>query len=451
MGEDGLYAALVRRGMSRRSFLQFSAAMAAALALPAAYAPRIARALETAPRIPVIWLRGQTCGGNTEAMLRTAQPSVASMLLDVLSIEYHESFLAAAGADTDLARTSAMERYPNGYIAVVEGSIPTGAGGAYCLVGGRPLADVAREVCDGAQATIALGSCAFDGGLAGAGGGPSDAGGVRQVVTDARLVSLPGCPMNVVNLAATIVHYLAVDKLPPGDLMGRPLFAYGGLIHNQCERRPHFEFGEFALNWGDEGAQKGWCLYKLGCKGPETMANCPTARYGDGVSWNVRAGAGCVGCTMPSFWDSMLPAYKRLGSPVPFLPGLTVDGVGTAMVGGIGGVAGLHAAGMIVRQKRLASSARRDAEAAARRAATAAARLEETAGEPMAVVAPIAGQAPAAVIASAGEAGPAQATTPDAVPATTPDAVSAAATEPAPATAPDETPAPTTDQPEARP
>ena len=64
--------------------------------------------------------------------------------------------------------------------------------------------------------------------------------------------------------------------------MGRPLFAYGNLIHNQCERRPHFEFGEFALAWGDEGAQTGWCLYKLGCKGPETMANCPTVRYGDG-------------------------------------------------------------------------------------------------------------------------------------------------------------------------
>ncbi len=376
MSEDGLYPALVRRGMSRRSFLKFSTAMAAALALPAAYAPRIARAVEAAPRIPVIWLRGQSCGGNTEAMLRNADPSVSSLLLDVLSVEYHESLLAVPGPDAELARTAAMDRYPNGYIAVIEGAIPTGAGGAYCLVGGRPLTDIAREVCDGALATIALGSCAFDGGAPAASGGSTGAGGVRQVVTDSRLVTLPGCPMNTVNLSATIVHYLAAGALPPADMMGRPLFAYGNLIHNQCERRPHFEFGEFAVTWGDEGAQKGWCLYKVGCKGPETMANCPTARYGDGVSWNVRAGAGCVGCTTPRFWDSMLPAYRRLGSPIPFMPGVTADTVGTLMVGGIGGVAALHGTGMIVRQKRIAAAARHEAETSARQATTPAARLE---------------------------------------------------------------------------
>ena len=76
MAEDGLYAAMLRRGMSRRSFLGFSAAMAAALALPAAYAPRIAEALTKAPRLPVIWLRGQECAGETEAFLRSPDPTV---------------------------------------------------------------------------------------------------------------------------------------------------------------------------------------------------------------------------------------------------------------------------------------------------------------------------------------------------------------------------------------
>jgi hydrogenase small subunit len=407
MRDDGLYAALVRRGMTRRSFLQFSAAMAAALALPAAYAPRLARAVETAPRIPVIWLRGQTCGGNTEALLRSADPAVSAMLLDVLSVEYHQSLLAVAGVDADLARTSAMERYPDGYLAVIEGAIPTGANGAYCLVGGRPLDEIAREVCDGAQATIALGACAFDGGAPAAAGGVTGAGGVRQVITGARLVTLPGCPMNVVNLAATIVHYLAVGELPPADLGGRPLFAYGGLIHNQCERRPHFEFGEFAVNWGDEGAQKGWCLYKLGCKGPETMANCPIARYGDGVSWNVRAGAGCVGCTTPHFWDAMLPAYKRLGSPVPFLPNLTVDQAGIAVVGGIGAVAAVHGAGMTIREHRRTVAARRAEAAAAKRHATAEARREaEEAAERAAAegsVADVAGEPDAETVPAGAE------------------------------------------------
>ncbi|MCJ7709772.1 MAG: hydrogenase small subunit, partial [Chloroflexi bacterium] len=242
----------------------------------------------------------------------------------------------------------------NGYLAVVEGAVPTGAGGAYCLVGGRPVGDVVREVSDGALATLAVGSCAFDGGAAGASGGQTGAEGIRSLVGNGQLITLPGCPLNVENLVATIVHYLTFGELPAADPMGRPLFAYGPLVHNKCERRPFFEFGEFALAWGDEGAQKGWCLYKLGCKGPETMANCPTVKYGEGVSWNVRAGHGCVGCTMPDFWDAMGPAYDRLPPVIPFLPNITVDQIGVAMVAGIGLVAGAHAVGMSGRYKRRA-------------------------------------------------------------------------------------------------
>jgi hydrogenase small subunit len=369
MGEDGLYAALVKRGMSRRAFLQFSTAMAAALALPASYAPRIAEAVGSVQRLPLIWIRAQGCGGNTQAMLRAFHPTVSTLLLETISLEYHEAFLAPAGASADLVLTNAMTRFPDGYFAVIEGAIPTGASGAYCLVGGRPVADVVREVCDGALATLAVGSCAFDGGAPAASGGRTGAGGARSLVGNGKLITLPGCPMNVENLVATWTHYVTTHELPPADGMGRPLFAYGDLIHNKCERRPHFEFGEFALTWGDEGAQKGWCLYKLGCKGPETMANCPTVRYGGGISWNVRAGHGCVGCTMPHSWDAMGPAYKRLPPVIPFLPNITADQVGVAMVAGITAVAGAHAVGMGVRFKRRAAIERREAATAGESAA----------------------------------------------------------------------------------
>ena len=352
MQDDGLYAALVRRGMTRRSFLQFSAAMAAALALPAAHAPRIAAAVEASKRLPVVWIRAQSCGGNTEALLRSASPDTVALFLDVLDIRYHDAFLGVSGGDAQLALTSAMDLFPNGYLAVVEGSVPDGASGGYCLLGGRPAADVVRDVAAGAIATIAVGSCACDGGAPAAGDNSTQARGVRDLVGGAPYMALPGCPVNPVNLASVIVHYIAYNQLPPADLAGRPLFAYGNLIHNQCERRPHFEFGEYALEWGDEGAQKGWCLYKLGCKGPETMGNCPTVRYGEQVSWNVRAGHGCVGCMTPSFWNEMGPAYRRLPSPVPFLPNLTVDVVGGALLGGIAGVTGVHAVGMGARFKR---------------------------------------------------------------------------------------------------
>jgi hydrogenase small subunit len=375
MVDDGLYAALVRRGMSRRAFLKFTAAMAAALALPPSYAPQIARALENAKRLPVIWLRGQDCAGQTEAFLRAADPSTAMLLLETLALEYHETLMAPAGDAATLARTAAMEKYPDGYVLVVEGSIPTAAGGAYCLVGGRPFVDIVREVADGAMATIAVGACACDGGVASAGGliggNPTGASSLADVVSGAPTIALPGCPLNVENLVATIVHFLTFGEWPPTDLADRPLFAYGPLIHNECERRPHFEFGEFSLAWGDEGAQKGWCLYKVGCKGPESFGNCASVRFAEGVSWPIRAGHGCIGCTMPHFWDSMSPFYVRLPAPMPTFPAVTVDVAGGALLAGVAGIAALHGTAMYAVQRRRRAGDRRAGETAAEGGTTA--------------------------------------------------------------------------------
>jgi hydrogenase small subunit len=367
--EDGLYAAMRTHGISRRTLLKFSAAMAATLALPAAYATRIAAAVETAPKLPVVWMRGQDCGGNTQAFLRASSPTVPELVLDLLSVEYHDTLMAAAGGEATQARLDVMERFPGGYLAVVEGAIPRGESGAYCTLGGRPFTDVVREVCDGAAATIAVGSCAFDGGAPAAHGGRTDATGVASIVGSDRLASLPGCPLNVENLTATIVHFLTFGELPPRDGKQRPLFAYGSLIHNECERRAHYEYGEFALAWGDEGAQKGWCLYKLGCKGPEAFANCGTVRFGEGTSWTIKAGHGCIGCTMPGFWDGMGPAYERLPPVSPLTPGLTADTVGVALVGGVAAVTVVHGSASFVRSKVTARSERRAAEAAALAAA----------------------------------------------------------------------------------
>jgi hydrogenase small subunit len=188
--------------------------------------------------------------------------------------------------------------------------------------------------------------------------------GVGQVA-QGRLVALPGCPVNPWTLAATIVHFLTFKELPPTDAGGRPLFAYGPLVHNECERRAHFEFGEFVQAWGDEGAQKGWCLYRVGCKGPQTFANCASVGFDGGMSWPVKAGFGCIGCTMPAFWDAMSPFTRRLPSPIPFLPDLTVDQVGQAAVAGIAGVAGVHAVASFVRAKRRGRSRHAPIEAVA--------------------------------------------------------------------------------------
>lgn len=344
----GLYEALLERGMTRRAFLRFCGAAAAVLALPGAFAPRIAAALETAPRMPLVWLHGQACGGDTAAFLTSASPTTAELLLSLLSVDYQENLMAASG-ETATAALAAVAGGGAGYLAVVEGAIPLQANGMYCLVGGRPFVDVANEVARRALATIAVGACAVDGGVPGAHKGVSGAVGVGDLHVGSTLVNLPGCPVNVDNLAATVVHYLTFHTLPPMGSGQRPLFAYGGLIHNQCERRAHFEFGEFATQWGDAGAQQGWCLYKLGCKGPESYGNCPTKRFAEGTSWPVLAGHGCIGCTMPRFWDTMFSAYERLPGPIPFAPTITADQVGVGLIGGVAALATVHGAASYAR------------------------------------------------------------------------------------------------------
>jgi hydrogenase small subunit len=348
--DEGLLSGLLARGVSRRSFLKLCVTMTGVLALPAAYAPRVAAAVAAAPRMPLIWLRGQGCGGDTEALLRGANPTTAELLLDLLSVDYHDALAMSSAAGAAKAQADLLAHSPSGYFLVVEGAIPTAENGAYLTIGGRAFGDVVREVAAGAVATIAVGSCASDGGLSAASGGTGGLG-VGGVIPDARLITLPGCPINVENLTATILHYLTFNELPPTDGRGRPLFAYGNLIHNQCGRRSHFEFGEFVQAWGDEGAQKGWCLYKMGCKGPETFANCPAVRYASGTSWPVKAGAACIGCTSPGFWDAMSPFSRRLPSPLPFAPDISADQIGQALVGGVGVLVAAHATTTFARSR----------------------------------------------------------------------------------------------------
>jgi len=140
--------------------------------------------------------------------------------------------------------------------------------------------------------------------------------------------------------------------LPKTDSLGRPLFAYGKRIHDACPRRAHFDAGQFVENFGDEGAKKGWCLYKVGCKGPQTYHNCSMVEYNDGTSWPVKGGHGCIGCSEPQFWDNMQPFYARL--PNIHLPGVesTADKVGFALVGAAAAGAGLHAAYTYVNRKK---------------------------------------------------------------------------------------------------
>ncbi len=136
----------------------------------------------------------------------------------------------------------------------------------------------------------------------GAGKGIGEALGIKPV-------NISGCPPNPINFVATIVHYLLLGKLPELDDNGRPLFAYGKLIHDNCPRRAHYEEGNFVKVFGDEGTMNEWCLYEMGCKGPNTYNNCPQLLFNDGTSWPIGAGHPCIGCSEPDFWDEMAPFF----------------------------------------------------------------------------------------------------------------------------------------------
>ena len=305
---ETILSSMSQKGVSRRTFLKFCAAMAGALAMPQSVSKVIAKALEAPKRTPVVWLEMQDCAGCSESFLRASRPSAADVVLDVLSIDYHETIMAAAGKQAEEAKKKTIDA--GGYLLVVEGSIPNKDNGIYCCIGGRTALDLLKEAASNAIAVIAVGSCASFGGIPKAAPNPTQAVGVMDLITDKPVLNLPGCPYNVVNLTATVVHFLTFGALPAMDELHRPLFAYGTLIHDNCERRGHFDKGEFVRQWGDAGHQGGWCLYQMGCKGPVAKHNCPSVRWNDGVNWPIGAGHGCIACSEPDFWER--PMYQTV-------------------------------------------------------------------------------------------------------------------------------------------
>ena len=350
--EDGVWAALERRNISRRDFLRFCSVMAGTLALPSRYAPQIVKALEQTRRPALVWLEFQDCAGNSESALRAGHPSFADIVLELLSWNYHEIVMAPSGkaAEKSLHDTVTMER--GRYIAVVEGSIPLADNGVYCTIGGRSAIDIAQEVCTNAYATIAVGTCAAFGGIPAAAGGITGAVGVGQAIPGLRLINLSACPMNGANLAATLVHYLTFKELPATDNLGRPLFAHGDRIHDDCPRRAHYDAGQFVQEWGDEGHRQGWCLYKMGCKGPATDYNCPRIQWNDGTNWPIGVGHGCVGCAQPAFWDTMTPFYQTLPNVGGFGVEATAEEIGLVVVGTVAALTAVHAVGSVIRNQR---------------------------------------------------------------------------------------------------
>jgi hydrogenase small subunit len=325
-----LWELMEERGYSRRDFLKFCAFMSATLGVHSAGLSSIVRALESKPRPPVVWFHFQECTCCSESFIRSSHPIVSDIILDHISLDYSETLQAAAGHQAEEALHKTMKDFHGQYIMTVEGSVPTKDGGIYCTIGGRTALDIVREAGEGAAAIICWGSCASNGCIQAAKPNPTGAQPIHKVITNKPIINVPGCPPIGEVMAGVIVHMLTFDRLPQLDRLGRPKAFYSKRVHDSCYRRPFFDAGLFVESWDDENANKGYCLYKMGCRGPVTYNACGVMRWNEGVSYPIQSGHGCIGCSEGNFWDNG-PFYRHLASFPGFGIETTADKIGTAL------------------------------------------------------------------------------------------------------------------------
>ena len=360
---DTIAAHLAASGVNRRDFIGFcSKLMVTApfgLALTNYLSPEaVALEIGRIRRPSVIWLHMQDCTGCTETLLRPSQPDLATLIFDVISLDYHETVMAASGHDAELALNDAMDQNDGKFVLVVEGSIPTKDNGIYLKLANKWGTDYLRDIAGRAGAIVSIGSCSSWGGVPSSGPNPTGAVGVDSIIKNKPIVNIPGCPPNPYIVLGTVLQFARTGTLPELDDKKRPKFAYDRVIHEHCPRRPHFDAGRFAKQFGDEGHRNGYCLYRLGCKGPVTHASCSTRHFNEVVdAWPIGVGAPCFGCT-EQFVGYTIPAFQTVpisnATPAATYPEVETErGVVQAAATGAAGLAGgiLLGAGYVAARK----------------------------------------------------------------------------------------------------
>lgn len=352
---------LESNGFTRRDFLKYCGSLAVMLGLAESAAPQVADALETGAKtgklLPVIWMEGGSCSGCTEALAQTNTPDIPELVLETISLNYTETLSAAAGHSMEQARKDTIEA--GGYILVYEGAVPTAFDGNILRVGGEKGTDALAETAEHADAVIALGSCACDGGWMAAEPYDSQSVGVQKFLGDRGIdkpvVNIPCCPANPEWLVAVILEWALMGRLPELNSKNEPVLMFNQTVHDNCPRRGHFENGEFVYRFGSAEEEKGYCLYAVGCRGPQTFTNCPITRWNRQTSWCVEAGAPCIGCgtinplnPKQNWVDTNAPFLKRHRNLRPldfqFQPPVTAFALTVVVVG----VLAVHAFGMKV-------------------------------------------------------------------------------------------------------
>ena len=351
---------LEQHGISRRTFIKYCTAMATMLAMPPLAGRAMAEQLRAARRPSVIYLSFQECTGCLESLTRSFTPSIESLIFNVISLDYDDTLMAAAGKQAEEAREAAMKQNYGKYIVVVDGSVPIADGGVYNCAAGRSAVDILTTVAKGAAAIVCVGTCSSFGGIPYADPNPTGARPISDLITDKPIVNVSGCPPIPEVITGTLVQFITTGKVPDLDEHHRPKVFFGNSIHDRCYRRPFFDQGKFAKSFDDEGARNGWCLFELGCKGPTTYNACATVKWNGGTSFPIESGHPCLGCSEPNFWDNG-SFYSALSAPRWGKSGSVASGDVLKIAGGaaaVGAALGVASAGLgRLRQRHLEKAA----------------------------------------------------------------------------------------------
>ena len=301
-------------GVSRRNFLKTVTGTAAGIGISQMFNPALIQALEKGlKRHPIIWVQGQGCTGCSVSLLNSVEPSIADILLKVVSLQFHPTVMASEGEVAMENLYAIAKEYKGRFSLAVEGAIPTAAGGRYCVVGEMghkeiTMADLVQELAAEAGSVLAIGTCAAYGGIPAAEGNVTGATGTMDFLKSKGIstptVNIPGCPPHPDWIVGSLVHLLT-KGVPELDDAGRPVLFFGENIHDNCPRLPMYENGDVSEILSDP---KG-CRMDLGCKGPDTYADCYKRKWNSGMNWCVDNSV-CIGCVEPGFPDGSSPFYE---------------------------------------------------------------------------------------------------------------------------------------------
>jgi hydrogenase small subunit len=223
-------------------------------------------------------------------------PNLVEILTSYISLSFHATLSTATGEVAVDVLNHAIEH--GEYVLVVEGSIPVGMPEA-CMLDEEPITTLVLRAARNADVVVSVGSCASFGGIPGAENNPTGAVSVATFLKNEHVarpvINLPGCPAHPDWTVGTLIHVLKFG-FPILDSAGRPTMFYARLIHDQCPRFSDYERERFAKTFSDDG-----CLFKLGCLGPTTHADCTLRLWNGRTNYCIKASAPCIGCASQDF------------------------------------------------------------------------------------------------------------------------------------------------------